>query len=82
MPDYVVEVEAEDAKGAQMLEVKAPSAMAAKAMVERDGYRFIRLRMVGNSKRRDRIESWIGLGAGILIAGGLLVMAALILLYL
>ena len=87
MPEYVVEVEGREGdgdggKGVEMLEVRAPSAMAARGMVERDGYTFVRLRMVGSSKRRDWIESWSGIGAGVVIAVGLLVMAALLLVFL
>ncbi len=82
MPDYVVEVKADNEQGLEMLEVKAPSAMAARGMVERDGYTFVRLRMVGSSKKRDRMESWVGLGAGIVLSLLLIVMAILILVFL
>ena len=89
MPKYVVEVKAKAGEshvpgepGIEMLELEAPSAMAAQGIVERDGYEFVRLRVVGNPKKWDKRESWIGLGAGIVIAFGLLGMAVLILLYL
>jgi hypothetical protein len=89
MPKYVVEVKAKDGEGnvpgepgIEMLEVEAPSAMAAEGIVERDGYEFVRLRVVGDPKKWDRRESWIGLGGGIVITVLLLVFAALILLYL
>ena len=66
MARYRVEVEGEGGSN-ETLELEAPSAMAARGMVERDGHRFVRLAVVGDPDRRDRFESWIGLGAGVLI---------------
>lgn len=80
MPRYVVEVEGEG--GPERLEVRAPSAMAARGVVERDGYRFVGLEMVGSSARRDRAESWVGLGMGVVLTVFLLpIMAVLVWLF-
>ena len=89
MPKYVVEVKAKDGEGSVPGEPASTCwSLTRRArwprggIVERDGYQFIRLRVVGDPRKRDKRESWIGLGGGILLTLILLAFAALILFYL